>query len=127
MAIRNPTFSKAGAATVTFDRGEDLGMQENYSAQQELVRSFGGAVKVNEFDTTDLRFISIRFTRISKTIYDNLVTFFQDSNVRWMKNTFTYTDTLAQTFTVRLITPTISAIFGNNQRTTLDIDLEITA
>lgn len=72
-----PTFSKAGASTVTFSRDATDPVQ------------FAG------------RFIILNFSGLIKSDITNLETFINDSNVDGAKNTFTYTDSDGNTYTVR--------------------------
>ena len=100
--MAKPTFSKGGASTVTFDRAEQIPFDNNYTVEQNIGRSYGNSKKINSYNDTAVRFITVNFVFLTLTIRDAVVTFFNDSNVNWRKNSFTFTDADGNALTVRL-------------------------
>lgn len=101
--MRRPTFSKAGATTVTFSRGEGFPIIKTTDKRQDIGISAGGAVVVNTLTENKDIFYDFSFQLLNDDDITNLNTFFDDSNVDWAAKTFTYTDTEDRAVEVRLI------------------------
>ncbi len=96
------TFTKGGAATVTFERASQVQQGQSHDIEQNVGLSYGRSKKIDTYNDTAVKFLEVTFVFLTKTGIDNLVTFFNDSNVNWRKNSFTYTDSNGDQSTVRL-------------------------
>ena len=98
----NPTFSKAGAATFTFDEGVDFPIGRGDAPDQSVGEATGGAIQVKTYSSAVRQVHTMTFRLNSLDSYDDLYNFFDDSNVEWRANSFTFTDSDGNTYTVRL-------------------------
>jgi len=105
---RSTKFAKSGAASVIFDRAELIPQGNDYTIEQNVGRSYGNSKKIDSYNDTAVRFITLSFTFITLTLRDEIITFFNDSNVNWRKNNFTYTDPDGNDTTVRLAQDSLS-------------------
>jgi len=100
--VAKPTFSKSGAATWTSDKGEAVPYSRTKQPNQYHEASEDGTDQVVDLGSS-FHMIPLTFVHISSSNYDDLITFFDDGNVNWSANTFTYTDSGSTGHTVRLI------------------------
>lgn len=98
----NPTFSKASVATFTFDRAPNVDVTEQYLPAQSVGTAVGGTKKVKTYTSTLEHLFLINFIFTSNSSFADLKNFFNDSLVNWQATTFTYTDSDADQYTVRL-------------------------
>ena len=120
------TFSKGGASTVTFDRASQISGGDGFDTDQNLGISYGRSKKVNSYNDTPTQIKNLTFLFITLTIKENIITFFNDSNVNWRKNTFTFTDTNGNAFTVRLAQDELSIDpMSTGEKFSMNINLEV--
>ncbi len=98
-----PTFSKTDVATFTFDRAADLDVVEQYIPAQSVGVAVGGTSKIKTYTSTLEHLFLLNFRFTSQSSFTNLKNFFNDSDLNWQANTFTYTDQEANQYTVRLL------------------------
>lgn len=97
-----PTFSKAGVATFTFDEGVEFPIGRSDVPNQSIGIAVGGAIQVKTYSSTIEQVHTMTFRLNSLDSYDDLYDFFNDSNVNWRANSFTFTDSDGNIYTVRL-------------------------
>lgn len=120
------TFSKSGAATVTFDRASQISGGDEYNVEQTVGRSYGNSKKITSYNDTPVQVKNLTFLFITLTIRDAIIVFFNDSNVNWRKNNFIYTDTNGNTFTVRLAQDTLAINpMSTGEKFSMNINLEV--
>lgn len=96
----NPTFSKTGVTTFTFEKARFLPVKEPRVQNTKRTVAGGGQVKVAKHGER-VRFFDIIINRVSSSNRDDLITFLEDTNIDYDLNTFTFTDEDSNTYTVR--------------------------
>lgn len=98
--MSQPTFTKSGVATFTFDRARSFPVDQPIKRIQIVGEAVAGQVKVADLGV-EKQFIDIIADNLSTTNRDELITFLQDSDINWQGNWFTFTDEDSNTYTVR--------------------------
>uniref|UniRef100_A0A6M3L8P2 Uncharacterized protein n=1 Tax=viral metagenome TaxID=1070528 RepID=A0A6M3L8P2_9ZZZZ len=99
--MASPTFSKAGVTTLTFSDGESFPITRTDSKRQLRGIAMGGSVKILTLSSNQEQYIDLIFNQLTSTDITNIKAFLDDANINWSANTFTYTDSESNTFTVR--------------------------
>lgn len=95
------SFTNADSTlTVSFNRGRTLDSGGYYQPRQIRTETGGGNVQVCDIGITK-RFITCNIDNITPTVYNSLVSFMQDSSVRWAGKPFIFTDENSNTYKVR--------------------------
>ena len=98
--MSQPTLSKTGVVTFTFDKARAFPVEPRIGGQQLIDEAGGGQPKVADLGAEE-EFIPIKVQNMSDTNRDALLTFFRDSLINWALNTFTWTDEDSNTNIVR--------------------------
>jgi hypothetical protein len=96
-----PEFQKSGAPNVTFDRGRVFPVSEPVEVYQHRYDTEGLNTKVVSYGVQN-NFINASFTGLSAANKTALENFFNDPDVNWSENTFTFVDENSVSRTVRL-------------------------
>uniref|UniRef100_A0A6M3KLL2 Uncharacterized protein n=1 Tax=viral metagenome TaxID=1070528 RepID=A0A6M3KLL2_9ZZZZ len=99
--MASPTFSKAGVTTLTFSDGESFPITRTDSKRQLRGIAMGGSIKILTLSSNQEQYIDLIFNQLTSTDITNIKAFLDDANINWSANTFTYTDSESNTFTVR--------------------------
>lgn len=96
-----PTFSKTGLTTFTFSRSPVFPTHVIYTPRQRLGRSDSGAAQVVTLGEP-LVMHQLELELLTQTDIDGILAWFQDEEINWSAETFTYTDAASTSYTVRL-------------------------
>lgn len=101
-----PIFTKAGAtgSPLTLDGGIAMPYSDNWRVpNQAVAQTYGGELKASKRGVT-IRKWKLNIRNISRSNRDALVNFFNDANVDWFLNSFTFEPEGASgnSYTVRL-------------------------
>ena len=98
-------FSKSGMSTLTLERGRLFPIQNPKTANQDRYLTESNNPKViNYGDALEVMELNLAF--LSKDNYDGAIngikTWFENANINYSENSFTLTDEVGETHTVRL-------------------------
>jgi hypothetical protein len=112
-----PKYDASGVTAVTMDNGEFFPLRsDGYVAVQDSAQARGGQRKIAVWNPNDIpRSYRAVHRQVTESKKNDLLTFFNASNVNYMENEFEYyPDSTGASITVRLLEPQI-----NIQETTL--------
>ena len=102
MAIK---FQKSGMSDLTIEKGRLFPVSEPIEINQEIHLTESNNPKVIVYGD-NLKIIELKFKGLTKDNYNGTVnglyTWFNDSNINWMENSFTMIDEQGVSHTVRL-------------------------
>lgn len=98
--MSQPTFTKSGVTTYTFDKARTFPVSEPVGGQQIVDEAGSGQPKVADLGAEE-QFINVKARNLSATNISALLTFFRDSLINWSANNFTWTDEDSNTNLVR--------------------------
>jgi hypothetical protein len=98
-----PTLSKSGVTTVTFSKGRAFAVAHDEIPTQILGETDDPATVVVADLGAEAREFGGTWTRLPLADVQAVLTFFRHTNVRWSKNTITWTDEAGTATTVRLL------------------------
>lgn len=96
-----PTYAKTGVTTLTWSKGESFPYTHIRRPRQVVGVSESGAVRVSTLSVPE-HFILVTFVRVPLADYNAAIAFFEDALIDWKANTWTYTNSSSEAFTVRL-------------------------
>jgi len=103
--MASPTWTKSGVATVTFAQGRFFPYLASRQEGNQIVGETDDRTVVVADLGGDVEFIEGVLERVPASVIDAMHTFLKNSQVRWSKNTFTWTDEASTTHVVRFWEP----------------------